>query len=89
MKKIKLTKQVIFDDVPDFWGRKSILILTPTEKPGWYWQTNNYKLLPIYHGIAESFKNRIALVCGNEKLHIPEHILSLRLLGIDGVVLSL
>jgi UDP-3-O-acyl-N-acetylglucosamine deacetylase len=86
MKKLRLNESVTVKGY-DLFGRKSSITFRPSEQPGWWWD-NNGKVIPIDRKIVKLKKNQLILEKNGQKLHTIEHILVLRWLGLDGVIIQ-
>lgn len=78
----------------DIFGRPSSLIFKPFPAKGWYWEVPVTSdaiptILPISFEWVSSGLQNICLEYEKQKFRILEHILPLRLLGIDGVLVSI
>lgn len=93
MKKLVLSCDVSISG-KDIFGRKSHLTFSPTKKPGWWWQyRQDEEPLLITPDLLQAARHRVRLIHREPRNGKPyifeccEHILSLRWLGLDGVVL--
>jgi len=81
-----LTEEVLVGG-KDFWGRTTSVLLTPTEKSGWYWNVQGGPLL-IDKNVLDVKRRRIMLRHHGERMHVSEHLLPLRMAGIDNVLVT-
>ncbi|MBI4225249.1 MAG: hypothetical protein HY617_02875 [Candidatus Sungbacteria bacterium] len=93
MKKLRLRRNVGISG-KDIFGRQAHLTFSPIEKPGWWWQYHQDKEpLLITPDLLRAAWRRMRLVHIEPRngkpyiLECCEHILSLRWLGLDGIVL--
>ena len=93
MQKIRLEQSVdIFG--PDIFGRRARLTVSPTDKAGWWWRYHpEGDHVLITPDLLQSKWRHTCLVYYSPKdrrsyhLQYPEHILSLKSLGLDGIEL--
>lgn len=83
MDRYELTESVVVEG-PNFWGRRSRLVLEPIDKPGWYWRTKGEDVL-ITPKLLRYRQNRLVLEHGRSRLNVYEHIGAFRFLGLDSV----
>lgn len=84
----RLTKEVRIDG-RDVFGRKAYLVFTPSKRNGWYVRDQKTKEeIPLCVDHIVCKKNNLTFSYGGTMLHVLEHIMPLRWLGIDKVCLS-
>ena len=86
IKEMKLSRPVIIQGF-DYFGRKTEMTLTPYDELGWFWKCG-HEIIPISSNILHSKTRHLALRSGRRELHVIEHLLALRWLGLNSVLVD-
>jgi UDP-3-O-acyl-N-acetylglucosamine deacetylase len=74
-------------EATDVFGRKSKLTLHPHFEPGWFWKVNG-EIVPIKMNMLKYGMHFLYLEHNGKRINVVEHLLPLRFLGLDSVVIE-